>query len=138
MRILVDTCVWADFFRGADTSESLSLARYLQMETDIATCGVVLAEFMQGVRDAKQAARLRPYFLAMDYLRPREPETYLAAADLFKALRKRGVTIRSTIDCLIACLAQEHDVLLLSSDRDMRFIIESDLLELGAAPLLDR
>jgi len=45
-------------------------------------------------------------FLDMEWLAPREPETYLEAADLYRQLRSLGLTIRSTIDCIIAKLAE--------------------------------
>lgn len=72
----------------------------------------------------------------MDWLTPREPDTYIEAADLFRRLRLRGLTIRSTIDCLIANLAAHHDALILSKDRDLALIIESNLLNLQAMPVL--
>ena len=71
----------------------------------------------------------------MEWLTPREPETYLEAADLYRQLRSRGVTIRSTIDCIIAKLAADYDVLLLSKDRDLRLIVDSGLLDLRSLPL---
>jgi hypothetical protein len=71
----------------------------------------------------------------MEWLTPREPETYLEAADLYRRLRSRGVTIRSTIDCIIAKLAEENDALLLSKDRDLQIIVDSGLLDLRTLPL---
>jgi predicted nucleic acid-binding protein len=50
----------------------------------------------------------------MEWLSPKEPDTYIEAAELFRRLRARGITIRSTIDCLIANLATHHDALILS------------------------
>jgi predicted nucleic acid-binding protein len=74
-------------------------------------------------------------FRDMGWLTPKEPETYLEAADLYRKLHSRGVTIRSTIDCVIATLASDGDVLLLSKDRDLRLIIDSGLLDLRSLPL---
>jgi predicted nucleic acid-binding protein len=62
----------------------------------------------------------------MDWLSPGEPESYLTAAALYRALRADGVTVRSTIDCLLVVLAEENDVLLLARDRDIRQILRSD------------
>ncbi len=58
------------------------------------------------------------------------------AADLFRRLRERGITIRSTIDCLIAILAAHHDALILSKDRDLTLIVESNLLVLRSMPVV--
>lgn len=138
MRVLVDTSVWADFFNRHDSEEATTLAALLDEEHEIATCGVVLAEFFQGLRDQRSASRLERYFLDMTYLAPREPDTYLEAANLHRDLRRRGVTVRSTIDCLIVRLAAEHGVHLLARDRDMALILGSGLTPVEAAPLLER
>jgi predicted nucleic acid-binding protein len=93
-------------------------------------------EVLQGIRRPKSRARIERHFLDMEWLTPREPETYLEAADLYRELRSRAVTICSTIDCIIARLAEEGDALVLSKDRDMKLIIESQLLDLRALPLV--
>lgn len=136
MNILVDTSVWADFFNEHPSPEARALARFLEDEEEISTCGVILAEFFQGIRQRAALERLEAYFREMPCLVPIEPDTYLAAAELFRRLRAKGITIRSTIDCLVARLAEEHGVLLLAKDRDMRFIIDSGLCRVQAAPLL--
>jgi len=135
VRVLVDTSAWVDFFNGHPSAEAEALARLIREEADVLTCGVIVSEVLQGLRKSKSATEIERHFLNMEWLTPREPETYLEAARLFRQLRSHGVTIRSTIDCIIAKLADEHDVLLLSKDRDMRFIIESGLLNLRALPI---
>jgi predicted nucleic acid-binding protein len=135
MRVLVDTSAWVDFFNGNSSPEADALARLIQEETDVLTCGVVVAEVLQGLRQDKTRKTIERHFLDMEWLNPREPETYLRTAGLFRDLRSRGITIRSTIDCLIAALAAEHNVLLLSKDRDIRLIVESGLLEVRALPV---
>lgn len=64
----------------------------------------------------------------------REPETFLAATRLFRELRARGVTVRSTIDCIVARLAAEDGAYLLARDRDLEMIAESGLLDLAMLP----
>jgi len=135
MRVLVDTSAWVDFFNGHPSAEADALARLIREEADVLTCGVVVAEVLQGIRRSKSLTRIQRHLLEMEWLTPREPETYLEAADLYRELRSRGVTIRSTIDCIIARLAEESDALLLSKDRYMKLIIESRLLDLRALPL---
>jgi predicted nucleic acid-binding protein len=136
MRVLVDTSVWIDFVNGHPSPEADALARYLDSDADLATCGVIMAEFFQGLRRPDSVARLLPYFNSMVYLRPREPASYLAAADLFRGLRRQGVTIRSTIDCLILQLAEEHSAFVLAKDRDIQHILDSGLTRVTAAPLI--
>jgi predicted nucleic acid-binding protein len=137
VRILVDTSVWVDFFNGHDSAEARALERFLVDREDLATCGVVIAEFFQGLRRAGDVERLESYFREMPLLEPREPDSYLAAAALYRDLRARGVTVRSTIDCLVVRLAEEHGVLVLARDRDIRQILDSGLCPVRPAPLID-
>ncbi len=132
MMILVDTSVWIDFFNSYKSQEAQTLIDLIDQEMEIATCGVVAAEFMQGIRDTSTLKTLDRQFRDMQWLTPREPDTYLEAAALFRALRNRGITIRSTIDCLIARLAYENNASLLSRDRDLKMIIDSDILPVKA------
>ena len=111
------------------------LARLLQDEMEILTCGVVIAEFFQGIRRVGGMAELESHFREMEHLAPREPDTYFAAAALYRDLRARGITVRSTIDCLIVRLAEESDALLLAKDRDIVLILESGLAGVRALPV---
>ncbi len=135
MRVLVDSSAWVDFFNGHPSPHADALARLIREEADVLTCGVVVAEVLQGIRRSKSLTDIEQHFLDMEWLTPREPETYLEAADLYRRLRSRGLTIRSTIDCIIAKLADESDVLLLSKDRDLHLIADSGLLDLRLLPL---
>jgi predicted nucleic acid-binding protein len=83
---------------------------------------------MKQVDSARIVATIELHISEMEWLTPEEPATYLAAAALFRGLRSRGITIRSTIDCLIACLADTGGALLLHKDRDLHRILESKLV----------
>jgi hypothetical protein len=135
MRVLVDSSAWIDFFNGHPSPEAEALARLIREEADVLTCGVVAAEVLQGIRRSNSLTKIERHFREMEWLTPREPATYMEAADLYRQLRSRGVTVRSTIDCIIAKLAQENDALLLSKDRDLRLIIDSKLIDLRSLPL---
>lgn len=125
MKVLVDTSVWVDFFNGHPSQEAGALADLIESDADIATCGVIAAEFLQGIRSQAMVERLERHFLDLTWLTPHGPQTYLAAANLYRTLRRQCVTVRSTIDCLIACLAGEWDYLLLARDRDFTHILAS-------------
>ena len=135
MRVLVDTSVWVDFFNGHPSKEAEVLARLIWEGADLLTCGLVVSEVLQGLRKAKSLLTIERHFREMEWLTPKEPETYIEAADLFRRLRARGLTIRSTIDCVIASLAAHHNALILSKDRDLTLIVESKLLALRAMPV---
>jgi len=135
MRILVDTSVWVDFFNGHPSRQAETLAHLIREEADLVTCGLIVSEVLQGLRQAKSLAKIGQHFREMDWLSPKEPDTYIEAAELFRRLRARGITIRSTIDCVIANLAAHHDALILAKDRDLTLIVESKLLSLRSMPV---
>ena len=127
MRVLVDTSAWAEFLNGTGSPEARAVDRLLAGEDDVVTCGLVAAEVFQGIRRDRED--LEAFFRKMTFLEPAGIDTYLKAADLHRGLRKRGVTVRSTIDCLLAVLAAENGCGLLFRDRDLRLIVGSGLLD---------
>ncbi len=132
MRVLVDTSAWVEFLNGTGSSEALAVDRLLAGEDDVCTCGIVVAEVFQGIRREREA--LEAFFRKMTFLEASGLSTYLKGADLYRSLRRRGVTVRSTIDCFIAVLAEENGCALLFRDRDLRLVLSSGLLSLPAWP----
>lgn len=116
--ILVDTTVWVDFFRGVDSRVSGIFRRLIQDEEDLCLTSLNVTEILQGIRHEPLYDRTRRHLLAFPIFQPEELSTYLHAADIYRACRRRGRTIRSTIDCLIAAVAIENDLIVLHSDRD--------------------
>ena len=115
--VLVDTTVWIDFFAGHDTPQVASLTVLLAGGEDICICGVVLTEVLQGTRAEADYRRTRSRFEDLLFL-GMSSGTFIRAADLYRALRHKGITIRKPVDCMIAAVALEHDVPLLHNDRD--------------------
>ena len=138
MRVLVDTSVWVDFLNGHDSAHAETLAHLIREETDVVTCGLIVSEVLQGLRQTRTLASMETHFREMEWLTPIEPDTYIEAADLFRRLRVRGITIRSTVDCLIATLAARDGALILSKDRDLQLIVKSKLLDVREMPIADR
>lgn len=118
--ILVDTSVWIDFLRGTASPEHRSLADAFHRGEELCICGLILAETLQGTSDDDVAA-VRRRLRSLTYL-PMGRNSYVMAANLYRRARRRGRTIRSTIDCLIAACAIRHDVPLLQKDRDFQAI----------------
>lgn len=115
--ILVDTTVWIDFFRGFSVPHVQRLEFAIAAGDDLCTCGLILAEVLQGIRDETEYARTRARLEPLLYL-PMNRDTFMAAADLYRSLRHRGITIRKPVGCMIAATAIEHRVPLLHNDRD--------------------
>lgn len=115
--MLVDTTVWVDFFRGKETRQVATLEKAILQRDNIFYCGLVLTEILQGISNAKQSQLLKSHFNSLLYL-DMHRDVYLHAADIYVILRQKGITVRKTIDCLIAALAISHKIPLLHNDRD--------------------
>jgi predicted nucleic acid-binding protein len=115
--VLVDSTVWIDFLRGGATPEVGEVERLLSEGEDVCTCGVVLTEVLQGIREDDDYRRASLRFNVLLFL-PMARETFVRAAELYRSLRRRGITIRKPVDCMIASVCLEHGASLLHNDRD--------------------
>jgi predicted nucleic acid-binding protein len=96
-------------------------------------CGPVLQEVLQELRPSGESEAFRNGFLAIPVLsNPVPVSLYLAAADIYRQGRRRGITLRSSIDCLIAAIAIENRVPVWNRDRDFDAI--SGYTELEVVP----
>jgi hypothetical protein len=129
LKVLVDTSVWVDFFNGYPSAQEKSLSRLIAGDDEILTSGVIVAEVFQGLRRDKGRAEIVRLFRELLFVEPSGMDTYLRAADVYRTLRRRGVTVRSTIDCLIAVVAEENECDVLARDRDLQTILGSGLLK---------
>lgn len=134
MKVLVDSSVWGDFFNDYPSREAKALGELIESEEEICTCGVVVAEVFQGLREGSIRNQVEELFRELTFLEAAGFSLYLKSAEVYRALRKRGKTIRSTIDCLIAVLAEENGCYLLARDRDLRVIVDSGILRLSLWP----
>jgi predicted nucleic acid-binding protein len=121
MRVLVDSTVWIDFLRGRETEQTRKLEQCLHNRDDICSCGFVVAEVLQGIRDEKEYVATKRQLDGLVYLDD-DRATFELGATIYRELRRKGVTIRNSIDCLIAAVVVQHSVHLLENDRDYRFI----------------
>ena len=123
--LLVDTSVWIDFLAPRSTRAADYFRAKLEARESFALTEFVYLEVLQGVRDPAAARKVGTYLRAQTVLYPRHGlRTYEAAADLYRRCRAVGITVRSTIDCLIARIALEHNATLLHRDRDYERIAQ--------------
>ena len=116
---LIDTSVWIDSRGGWTTVRCRYFKSLIAQGAHYGITGVIYQEVLQGARGRESFDRLRAYLGSVTFYRPLDPvETYAEAADLYRRCRERGLTIRSTLDCLIARIAIEHGLLLVHNDRD--------------------
>jgi len=116
--ILVDTSVWIDFLNGADSAHRHLLHRLIEDEEDIAITGIILTEVLQGIQDERDVRRTQQSLLAFPIYPSSGIPTYLQAARIYRSCRKKGETVRKTVDCIIAAICLENNLTLLHRDRD--------------------
>lgn len=115
--IVVDTSVWIDYVNGVHTAQTDILDKELQ-ESRVVTGDVIMVEFLQGFRDNKQFKTARMLMDSLEYYDFVGKEMAIKAAENFRLLRKKGITVRKTIDVLIATFCIEHGFELLHNDMD--------------------
>jgi predicted nucleic acid-binding protein len=123
--ILFDTSVWIDFFTGKLTTESTLLTDYIENNYPIFICPVIVQEVLQGVRNDKDYMLIKESFLALILLNEDPLEAAIGAADIYRKLRKKGLTIRKSNDCLIAWFAIKNSLHVVHCDRDFDVILEN-------------
>jgi len=121
VRVLVDSTVWIDFLRNRTTPHTDKLMELIQSRADLCLCGFIMTEVLQGIREEKQYVKTKQQFGNLIYLES-DQSTFELGATIYRNLRKEGITIRNSIDCLIAATVIQHGVSLLENDRDFMFI----------------
>lgn len=115
--ILVDSSVWIDYFRGKPTPQADQLDHLLGLEP-IALGDLILAEVLQGFDSAREFDAARRMLSALELVEIGGYEVAILAAQNFRRLRSLGITVRKTIDTLIATRCIADDIELLYADRD--------------------
>lgn len=121
--VIVDTSVWIDFLKGRETQQVEKLEELLSEETDIFITGLIFQEILTGIKAKKEREKVKSELDHFVLVNP-SLDTHIQAAEIFDGCKKKGFTIRSIIDCLIASLAIEYDLALLENDKDYSFISE--------------
>ncbi|MGJ3242632.1 MAG: type II toxin-antitoxin system VapC family toxin [Opitutales bacterium] len=121
--VIVDTSVWIDLFKGRESGPVAKLEQLLAEEVDVFTTGLIVQEVLSGIKSGKEREQVRTdlghFILVMPTL-----DTHAHAAEIFGTCRKKGYTIRSIVDCLVAALAFEYDLEIHENDRDYRHIAQ--------------
>ena len=130
MTVLIDSSVWIDHLRGTRTRETAILSALLarldaELEGDdretsdnLLVGDLVLCEVLRGIPDPREHATVKNILLSFELVTIGGIDLALEAADHDRALRRRGVTVRKTIDLLIGTYCIATDCALLHSDRD--------------------
>ncbi len=123
--LIVDTSVWVEVFRRGRARLEASVEF-----DDIVTCLPVIQEVLQGFDDQRAYRTAREAMLALPRVEsPMHPEVFEEAADLYRRARRAGVTVRSSVDCLIAASAIRNSLPVLHLDRDYDALASVSVLD---------
>ena len=128
--VLVDTSVWVEFFRKPSR---IDIPAVVDLD-EVVTCLPVLQEVLQGFREEAAFALARDAMLALPTVEaPLRQEVFEDAVGLYRRARSVGLTVRSSVDCLIAACALRHGLTVLHHDRDFGFLAKVSPLRVKKA-----
>jgi predicted nucleic acid-binding protein len=116
--VLVDSSTWINHFTGRDTDSRRMLILLLQKGLPIVVGDLILLEVLRGCRNEQEYQTLHQALSALPWVALLTPELAIVAAQYFRFLRSKGLTIRKPNDVIIATWCIQHDVALLHDDRD--------------------
>ena len=115
--IVADTSVWIDYVRGVESVQT-DLLDYELLHDRVATGDIIIVEFLQGFREEKDLKVAKKIMDRLEYYDFLGKEMAILTAGNYRKLRKNGVTVRKTIDVIIATFCIEKGFELLHNDRD--------------------
>lgn len=115
--ILVDSSVWVDYFNGVRSRETDFLDSILGIEP-VAIGDLILTEVLQGFRSDTDYQTAKSLLLGLTVFELLGQDLAVRAADNYRTLRRRGITVRKTVDCIIATFCIVRGLPLLYTDRD--------------------
>lgn len=116
--MLFDTSIWVDFSHGKSSAKADLLQQSIHNDKPVIICPSIYQEVLQGIREEKEYRDLKELLISLDFL---YLDVYYAAegsADIYRALRRKGVTIEKPNDCLIAFYAIHFKLQLVHNDSD--------------------
>ena len=122
--ILVDSSVWIEFLRGHDHAIFEAVNGLIKESNRACICGIIMQEVLQGIREDREHSLVKERLELLPFLEAGK-HTYMAAADIYRKLRRKGNTVPGA-DALIAAIAAEHEARLFTLDTShFKMIAES-------------
>lgn len=116
--ILIDSSVWIPFFNAQKNSRVEAMVTLIRNDDDVCLSFHILMEILQGFRVDKDYQQVLGYLQMFPIVDMKGMSSYLAAAQIYRQCRKKGITIRRGMDCIIAQTAVENKLILLHDDAD--------------------
>jgi predicted nucleic acid-binding protein len=117
--ILVDTSAWVEYDRATKSPVDRRLTELIAGDDEVGVTEPVVMEVVAGARSDEREADLRRLLLRFKLLRFDAAVDFDAAARIYRACRRVGITPRGMVDCMIASVAQRHQATLLAQDADL-------------------
>ncbi|AUC60465.1 toxin-antitoxin system MvpA family toxin component [Cyanobacterium sp. HL-69] len=117
---LIDTSTLVNIFRDKSNILKTKLENHIQDEAIFLTHFTQM-ELLQGAKNEQEWQLLKLYLCQQDYILE-NPDNFVHSARIFYELRRKGLTVRSIVDCYIAQLALRHDLILIHNDKDFETI----------------
>jgi predicted nucleic acid-binding protein len=127
--LIFDTSVWVDFLRNKQNAASDLLVEYIEENNQVFLVPTIVQEILQGIREDAQYNHIKDILSYFTVLQIPPLQAAIGAADLYRALRKKGVTIRKSNDCVIAYYAIVFSTPLVHVDSDFDLISMHSKLE---------
>ncbi len=101
MMVMVDTTVWIDFFSGKSLPHVKIFEDLIRERNDVCICGIILTEILQGIREDTACKKTKQLLGNLIFL-PMPYSSFVLSAEIYRKLRRKGITIRKTMDCMVA------------------------------------
>lgn len=119
---IFDTSVWVEFFNGNKSDQTRLLVYLLGNDLPVYYCPVILQEVLQGIKKDLDFEEVKDTFSVLNQLFADPYQAAVGAAEIYRNLRKKGITIRKGNDCLIAWYGLKNDLEIIHCDRDFDMI----------------
>ena len=127
--IIVDTSVWIDFYNGISI-KSVEVLKNIMLTDVIFIPPIIVQEILQGIREKKLLLLVEDALMGFQFMNYDAYEAAFEAAALFRFTRSKGITVRSSNDCLIAWLCISNNFLILHNDKDFDNIAKHTSLKI--------
>jgi len=114
--ILIDTSVWIEYFQ--DNPPYAEIVESLILKKQVCTCEIIIMEILQGIKSDKEFEIAKSFLTNLPILKLSNTDSYIEVANIYRKCRKAGITIRKSIDCIIAQICLENNVSLFHNDKD--------------------
>lgn len=131
--IVIDTSVWIDLLNEVETPQVQQGVELIEAGEPVALTDIILTEILQGLRSEREARTVERHLRAFPILQLGGLDDFILAAELYRSARRGGVTIRKTLDCLIAATCVAADAPLLHADRDFDLLAGCTALRIHSA-----